>query len=217
VGNTKRPYPVLLSYVGKTPLYEALATAAELDPKTVMGRRCRIFRFENVLWGTMRQHHEYAIDVESALPLMLEAFDVQNGSRCLWQWAATRIGSYDGHRVADESTLTAYSLAEPDRRTVRMTTSSRITSLEFNAKSPDSTFRMVPEGGTLVYNQDKQTFTKTPSRHKQAAHVAPPMSIGLPAVDDAGGQTRRNLAVGGGLALVAAVGAFLYRRSQGAG
>jgi hypothetical protein len=171
---TQRPLPLLLFYVGKRPLHEALLEVAPSATSKVLGRRCRAFLFKGVRWAA-GQDQIYYLDESTSIPLKAEAFPggaSADATGPLWTWTAGAIDTVGGHHLPLESTMKSYAPA--------MSWKARVRSIEFDKTYPDSTFWPDLQPGVSVLDSIARKSYTVPGEVPENAPRGKPEQVAAP-------------------------------------
>jgi len=166
-GESSRPRPLTLFYVGKVPLHEALASAQRLPPVERLGRPCETFLFEKVPWGSASRPTVYRLDRETGVPLEVANFDdvdaATRDDKPGWIWQARSLDTIQGHHLPLESDERSFTRAA-DGSQYQPSFESKIHVVEarYDADYPASTFWPTIGPGVQVMDSIAKKSYTTP-------------------------------------------------------
>lgn len=141
-GHTNRPTPLKWYYVGKIPLYEAVAKARSLGEEEIASTPCVKYMFDDVVLGQTPQSLLYYLRKEDSLPIRIESYKGPDPAATpkQWIWEADKVDVVQGHPVVVRSHLIRYNA---DSSVVRNTLYSEVKHVAFNKKIGMETFRPI--------------------------------------------------------------------------
>lgn len=223
-GNNNREMPASLKYlyVGRKPLYEALAEAKDLGPAEVLGRPCHKLLFPGVQRMTTLDE-VYYLDDATAIPLKVDVYrnpEALEKDRKFGSWTAEKIEIVDGHAITPISSTVSYN----NDGAVMVTWKHRIDSIRFNGEIPASTFKPALDPGVTILNSVTKRYSQAPGAKSKVATmptatVAPtgPPPTAEPPADHTAAWTAASIFTGCTLLAAAAIAAWrgrMPRRNQ---
>lgn len=179
------PDPLLYHYVGRQPLFKALAKAEYLGEGQSINRTCDVFLFPQVPWLVV-QDQVFYLDRETATPLKVAAFrnDAERQrDEPVWVWEAESLDSVSGHPI----TLTSTKVQYDRERNPAVTWRQHIESIEFDKDYPASQFwPTIQPSATVLDSLTKQVKPGEKAQQSPAATEPSTSSPPLQAVPSKG-------------------------------
>ncbi len=177
IGSTQRPRPLVYYFVGKTPLYEAVASATSLGETRALGRDCMVLLFQKVKWVMVQQDLVYTIDKVTGLPLRVDSFrDEQSrlSEQPLWTWKADSLDQVGAYHLVKNSTFLEYMFDSKTQKSVLTSTSKEtVTDVWFDQDYADSSFWPKSAEGFSVIDTVTGNNTLLPQHRAQSDVLIP--------------------------------------------
>ena len=178
-GFSQAPPPLMYSYVGLTPLHEALPDAEPMGKGDVMGRPCLVYHFKNAGSPTAPQSLVYHLDRKTSVPLRVAAYkdpDRVRDALPSWVWEAASLDRVGERHVPLNSTYTSYWIHpggnEKLTGDVDLFHKIRVVEAEFDAPLSASVFKPVIQPGVTVTDDVAHRYYTTPGGVKDQAPKA---------------------------------------------
>jgi hypothetical protein len=175
-GDTERPDPLHYYYVGKVPLYEALAKAEYVGPGQVIGRTTHIFKFPPVRFPMINQSLIYNLDATRGIPLRVESYDTERAgdeNSLHWRWEALSVDQVGSFYFPLRSKQTTFHL-DSSGHVQKSATYDNKCVVKYNDKYSKETFWPVFQPGVSVFDSItmKHYRIASPNTEHTAAHTS---------------------------------------------
>lgn len=220
-GFADRPEPLCYSYVGLTPLPQALPGMVAAGDAVVIGRPCWVYRYSKTQSSKQAIEFLYTLDQKTSVPLRVECYrDSAAVAAHLpsWVWEADTLEVFDGRHVPSQSHYVMYKPKAGGARdelvpSLRKTFS--IQSLRYDHDVPKTEFWPSPRPGLPVLDTIKNMSYEAPEALPSTAVVGSrqpeqPITADQPIDSSVSWMTVGVFALGA--ALLALAGVYRWKR-----